>query len=197
MIMLATLVGAHNAKGGMLHTGGMGFENASPRYDMMGFEEGSLTGFNVERSGDYTQSHEYKTKVAKGQNPYPASEPWNNSIVQENTGEMLVAHSNKNPFQFKAWSTCSTNPLYSCSGLLHQVEDAVKDPKQLGLIIGVDPYINETNQYADYFVPDLAQYEQWESARQWGSELMGSVVSFPILTPRTDKTAAGEHICLE
>ncbi len=35
MIMLATLVGAHNAKGGMLHTGSMGYENTSPLYDLM------------------------------------------------------------------------------------------------------------------------------------------------------------------
>ena len=197
MVMLATLVGAHNAKGGMLHTGSMGFENSSPLYDMMGFEEASLTGFNAERSGDYATSHEYKEKVKKGINPYPANEPWNATITQENTGEMLVAHSNKNPFQFKAWISWATNPMYSCSGLLHQVVDSVTDPKQLGLIIAADPYLNETNMYADYFVPDLAQYEQWGHARQWGSELIGDVVSFPIITPRTEQNKQGEHICME
>ena len=197
MIMLATLVGAHNAKGGMLHTGSMGFENSSPLYDMMAFEHAHVSGFNVERSGDYRQSNEYKDKVSKGVNPFPSDHPWNETFVQDNAGELLVAHANANPFQFKAWIAWANNPLYACSGLKDQVEESIKDPKQLGLIIASDPYINETNIYADYFVPDLAQYEQWGASRQWGSELMGDVVSFPIITPRTPLNAEGNQVCME
>lgn len=197
MIMLATLVGAHNAKGGMLHTGSMGYENTSPLYDMMGFEHAHLSGFNAERSGDYRQSNEYKTKVEKGVNPFPSDSPWNETFVQENAGEMLVAHANGNPFKFKAWITWANNPIYACSGLKDQVEESIADPKQLGLIIASDPYFNETNIYADYFVPDLAQYEQWGASRQWGSELMGDVVSFPIIIPRTPVNADGKQVCME
>lgn len=197
MIMLATLVGAHNAKGGMLHTGSMGFENTSPLYDMMAFEHAHVSGFNAERSGDYRQSNEYKEKVAKNINPFPSDSPWNETFVQDNAGELLVAHANGNPFKFKAWIVWANNPLYACSGLKDQVEDSIKDPKQLGLIIASDPYFNETNIYADYFVPDLAQYEQWGASRQWGSELMGDVVSFPIISPRTPINADGNQVCME
>ena len=197
MIMLATLVGAHNAKGGMLHTGSMGYDNESPLYDLTAFNTIEPEGFNTERSGEYAQSDEYKQKVAKGINPYPANQAWTNTITQENTGELLIAHANKNPFQFKAWITWSNNPLYACSGLKDQVEASIQDPKQLGLIIAVDPFINETNINADYFVPDLVQYEQWDSARQWGSELMGSVVSTPVVTPKTVKTKSGNHVSME
>ncbi|WP_428775458.1 tetrathionate reductase subunit A [Vibrio sp.] len=197
MIMLATLVGAHNAKGGMLHTGGVGYENTSPLYDLMAFEHASLSGFNAERSGDYRQSHEYQEKVRTGVNPFPSEQPWNETFVQDNAGELLVAHANANPFQFKAWIAWANNPLYACSGLKDQVEDSIRDPKQLGLIIATDPYFNETNVYADYFVPDLAQYEQWGASRQWGSELMGDVVSFPIIEPRTPLNAEGNRVCME
>ncbi len=197
MIMLATLMGAHNAKGGMLHTGSMGFENTSPLYDMMAFEHAHLSGFNAERSGDYRQSNEYKEKVAKGINPFPSELPWNETYIQDNAGELLIAHANGNPFKFKAWIAWANNPLYACSGLQDQVEESIRDPKQLGLIIAADPYFNETNINADYFVPDLAQYEQWGASRQWGSELMGDVVSFPIITPRTPLNAEGNRICME
>lgn len=197
MIMLATLVGAHNAKGGMLHTGSMGYENTSPLYDLMAFEHAHLDGFNVERSGDYRQSHEYQEKVRKGESPFPSDHPWNETFIQDNAGELLVAHANANPFQFKAWIAWANNPLYACSGLKDQVEDSIKDPKQLPLIIASDPYFNETNVYADYFVPDLAQYEQWGASRQWGSELMGDVVSFPIVEPRTPLNGEGKRVCME
>jgi anaerobic selenocysteine-containing dehydrogenase len=197
MIMLGTLVGAHNAKGGMLHTGSVGYENTSPLYDLMAFEHAHLDGFNAERSGDYRQSHEYQEKVRRGENPFPSEHPWNETFVQDNAGELLVAHANANPFQFKAWFAWANNPLYACSGLKDQVEDSIRDPKQLGLIIASDPYFNETNVYADYFVPDLAQYEQWGASRQWGSELMGDVVSFPIIEPRTPLNASGNRVCME
>ncbi|WP_375750443.1 molybdopterin dinucleotide binding domain-containing protein [Vibrio sp. HN007] len=197
MIMLATLVGAHNAKGGMLHTGSMGYENTSPLYDLMAFEHSHLEGFNAERSGDYRQSHEYQEKVRKEENPFPSEHPWNETFIQDNAGELLVAHANANPFQFKAWIAWANNPLYACSGLKDQVEESIRDPKQLGLIIASDPYFNETNVYADYFVPDLAQYEQWGASRQWGSELMGDVVSFPIIEPRTPLNSDGNRVCME
>ncbi|WCE30070.1 tetrathionate reductase subunit A [Vibrio sp. SCSIO 43137] len=197
MIMLATLVAAHNAKGGMLHTGSMGYENSSPLYDMMAFEHSHLSGFNAERSGDYRQSNEYKEKLAKGVEPFPSDQPWNETFIQDNAGELLVAHANGNPFHFKAWIAWANNPLYACSGLADQVVESIKDPKKLGLMIATDPYFSETNIYADYFVPDLAQYEQWGASRQWGSELMGDVVSFPVITPRTPLNKEGNRICME
>ncbi|MFQ6372267.1 molybdopterin-dependent oxidoreductase [Shewanella sp. YIC-542] len=202
LIMLATMVGAHNAKGGMHHMSGCGFAVMydifdGPLYNLNDFEQAEPEGFNAERSGNYEESDEYRQKVAKGIDPYPSNQPWNNTIVQENSGEMLVAHANANPFQFKAWINWSTNPIYNCSGLGDQVIDAIKDPKQLGLIIGIDPYINETNVYADYLVPDSLQYEQWALSRMWGSEYIGDVACVPVVEPRTAKTQEGHHVNME
>ncbi|WP_298443967.1 molybdopterin-dependent oxidoreductase [uncultured Ferrimonas sp.] len=200
--MLATMVGAHNAKGGLNHMTGVGFGLMydifdGPLYKLNDFQHVAPEGFNAERSGDYEQSQEYKAKLARGENPYPANQPWNNTFVQENSGEMLVAHANANPFQFKAWFIWSTNPIYNCSGLEDQVVDSIADPKQLGLIIGIDPYINETNVYADYLVPDLLQYEQWMYSRMWGSEYVGDVASVSVIEPKTVKDANGNPVCME
>ena len=202
MILLGTMVGAHNAKGGMFHMGGCGLDAIyeiwdGPLFKLNEFEKTEPVGFPAERSGNYEESDEYKKKVAAGQNPYPSNEPWNSTIVQENSGEMLVAHANANPFQFKAWINWSTNPFYNCAGLESQVKASVVDPKQLGLIIGIDPYINETNVYADYIVPDLLQYEQWMLCRMWGSELVGSVACVPVVEPRTVKNKKGQHVSME
>lgn len=202
MIILATLVGAHNAKGGMLHMGGCGYESlfdveGGPLFDLNVPEPTPVEGVNAERSGNYEESHEYAARVKAGLNPYPAEQPWNNTFVQNNSGEMLVAHTNANPYTFKAWINWATNPLYNCAGLAEQVREAIADPHRLGLMIGIDPYINETNVYADYLIPDTLQYEQWMLCRLWGSELSGDVACFPVVEPQTGKTAAGHTICME
>lgn len=202
-IILLSLMGAHNAKGGVIHMNGVSYADMygiynEPLYDFDAFEKVEPEGFLAERSGVYEKSNEYKEKVASGKNPYPANEAWTATIVQENSGEQLIAHANKNPFQFKAWITWSTNPIYSCSGLAtKKVLDSIKDPKQLPLIIGIDPYINETNQYADYIVPDTVQYEEYACTRMWGSELTSSIVCMPAVEPKTAKNKEGNHICME
>jgi len=201
-MMLGTMVAAHNAKGGMFHMNGVGFSmwydiQAEPLYNLMDFEHAKEEGFPAERSGSYEDSNEYKVKVEKGLNPYPAEQAWTSTITQHNAGEQLIAHANANPFQFKVWINWSTNPLYNCSGLKDQVIDSILDPKQLGLIIAVDPYINETNINADYFIPDGVQYEQWENARMWGSEYIGDVACAPITEPQMVKSAEGNHVCME
>lgn len=200
--MLNTLVGAHNAKGGLLHMGSVGFAsmydtNMEPLYNLMDFKEAHASGFPAERSGNYEESNEYKEKVKKGLNPYPANQAWTTTITQENTGEALIAHANANPFQFKAWISWSTNPLYNCSGLEDQVIDSIKDPKQLPLFIAIDPYINETNQYADYIIPDTVQYEEWAISRLWGSEYVADVACVPVVETKTEKNSKNKHVCME
>lgn len=199
---LGTMVAAHNAKGGMFHMNGVGFGSmydiqSEPLYNLMDFEHAKEEGFPAERSGTYEDSHEYKEKVAKGINPYPADQAWTTTYTQENSGEHLIAHANKNPFNFKVWINWATNPLYNCSGLQDQVIASILDPKQLGLMIAIDPYINETNINADYFIPDGVQYEQWENARMWGSEYIGDVACAPITEPQMVKSSEGNSVCME
>lgn len=200
--ILNSLVGAHNAKGGLHHMGGVGFASMydtskEPLYNLMAFEHAHTSGFPAERSGDYEQSYEYKQKVAKGIDPYPANEAWTTTYTQENSGEALIAHANGSPFNFKAWISWSTNPLYNCSGLKPQVIESIKDVKKLPLFIAIDPYINETNIYADYIIPDTVQYEEWANARMWGSEYIADVACVPVVEPKTMKNEKNQHVCME
>lgn len=200
--MLNTMVGAHNAKGGLHHMGSMGFAsmydtNMEPLYNLMAFDHAKTSGFPAERSGNYEESNEYKQKVASGKNPYPANQAWTTTYTQENTGEALIAHANGNPFNFKAWISWSTNPLYNCSGLKDQVLDSITDTKKLPLFIAIDPFINETNIYADYIIPDTVQYEEWSCARMWGSEYIADVACVPIIEPKTVRNDNNQHVCME
>ena len=203
MGILGTMVAAHNAKGGMNYgtgsmMGGKYKVTQSPLYNLMDFEQAKIVGTNAERFGKYEQSHEYLEKVQQGLPPYPANEPWivtNRAIGH--SGAFLVAHANESPYHFKAWINWSANPFYGCPGLQNQVKESVRDPKKLGLFVAVDAYINETNQFADYFVPDLVQYEQWSMARMGASLVKGESACAPIVESQTVKTASGQPVCME
>lgn len=200
--LLNTIAGSHNAKGGVFHLNGVGMSSMyeiykAPLYDFYDFEKVTPSGFMAERSGNYELSDEFKQKVKKGINPYPAEFAWTTTYTQKNTGEALIAHANENPYTFKAWISWSNNPIYNCSGLKNEVLKSIKDPKKLPLFIGVDPYINETNIYADYIVPDTLQYEEYASSRMWGSEYIGDVTCVPLCESKTQKNANNKSICME
>ena len=203
MGILGTMVACHNAKGGIIYGAGgmMGGKykvTKSPLYNLMDFEQAKITGINAERYGKYEESHEYKEKARQGLPVYPSNDRWlvGNWPISH-SGAFLTAHANSSPYQFKAWINWAANPFYGCPGLQSQVEKSVKDPKQLGLIIAADAYINETNQFADYFVPDLVQYEQWSMARMGASLVKGESACAPIIESRTVKTADNKTVCME
>ncbi|WP_252176179.1 molybdopterin-dependent oxidoreductase [Endozoicomonas sp. 4G] len=201
--LLGTMVGAHNAKGGMNYSAGSAFSGtydiySSPLYDLNGFEHTPVEGLSTERAADYEQSHEYREKIRKGLPPYPADSSWlPTKAAPLNSASYLISHANSNPFQFKAWINWSTNPMYGAAGLAGQVTDTIKDPKQLGLIIGVDVFINETNQYADYFVPDLSQYEQWSMSRMGSSRVRGQSACAPAIDSKNVKNQKNQTVCME
>lgn len=90
------------------------------------------------------------------------------------------------------------NPIYGVPGLKTLLEEKLKDPKQLGLIISVDAFINETTALSDYIVPDTVTYESWGMAVPWHDVPVKTVTArWPIVEARTDKTADGRSICLE
>ncbi|MGM3083802.1 hypothetical protein ACS2UT_26995, partial [Bacillus cereus group sp. BC311] len=74
----------------------------------------------------------------------------------------------------------------------------LKDPKQLGLIVSVDAFINETTALSDYIVPDTVTYESWGMATPWHDVPVKTVTArWPIVEARTEKTTDGRSICLE
>ncbi len=196
--ILNTLAGSHDAKGGAIYANGPigGMEGI---YDLATIKGGvSIDGVvNACRDGAYESSTEYKQKLAKGENPYPASTPWHELLPVYNAGEQWTSHANADPYQAKALIAWRNNFLYSAASIGQDVVASVADPKRLPLIVAIDCSMNETNRYADYFIPDRVFLEEYAADRMWGSQMLGVVTASPLVTPRTEKNAKGQHICME
>ena len=88
---LNTLIGAHDAKGGAIYGNGAywGFEG---NYNLGGFdgEEDTSEVINVCRAGAYEGSTEYQQKLARGDNPYPASDMWHNLVCTSRRHQGII-----------------------------------------------------------------------------------------------------------
>ncbi|GAD79419.1 tetrathionate reductase subunit A [Vibrio ezurae] len=200
IIMLNALVGNINMKGGaMAKPGGYPTSAAGPRYDFTKFEgKVKPKGVFLSRSKfPYEKSSEYKRRVAAGESPYPTRAPWYPFSAPLLT-EHLSAAIDGYPYRLKAWINHIANPLYGVPGLKGLLEDNLKDPKQLGLIVSIDAFINETTALSDYIVPDTVTYESWGMAFPWHDVPVKTVTArWPVVEARTEKTADGRSICLE
>jgi tetrathionate reductase subunit A len=200
LVTLNALIGNLHWKGGTFQGGG-GFadDGAGPRYDLANFE-GKQTprGLALGRNNlPYERSAEFRRKREAGQNPYPAQKPWYWNAPQLAT-EWLGSALDGYPYPLKALFLWNTNPIYGIPGLRAQVDEALRDPKRLPLIVAIDPFINETTAYADYIVPDSLLYESWGWAAPWaGVPQRTSTARWPVVEPRLAKTEAGEPIGME
>lgn len=200
ILMLNALIGNINMKGGaMAKAGGYPTSTAGPRYDFTQFEgQVAPKGVFLSRSKfPYQKTSEYKRRVAAGESPYPTRAPWYPFAAPLLT-EHLSAAIDGYPYRVKAWINHMANPIYGIPGLKTLLEDKLKDPKQLGLIISVDAFINETTALSDYIVPDTVTYESWGMTTPWHGVPVKTVTTrWPVVDARTEKTADGRSICLE
>lgn len=200
IVMLNALVGNMNVKGGTSIGGGRYKEIApGPRYNLKKFPGMvKAKGLGLGRNGlPYEKSTEFKRKKARGENPYPSQEPWY-PVSPTLTSEFLSSALNGYPYSLKALILWSSNPLYGVAGLESQVKEKLADPKALPLIVSVDPFINESNVYADYIVPDSVLYESWGWASAWGANLTKvSTARWPVVDPAQARNAAGQIIDME
>ena len=200
LLTLNVLIGNMNYKGGMHVNGGKYADYApGPRYDFTKFDgmvqpKGIMIG---RAKRPYESSTEYKERVARGENPYPASRPWYPFAGGQAT-EMLISALNADPYPLKAWISNMTNPVYGITGFRQLLLDKLKDPKVLPLFIAVDAFINETTAMADYIVPDTHNFESWGFGSAWaGVPFKTSTARWPIVEPRVDKDAKGRPISME
>lgn len=200
ILMLNALIGNINMKGGaMAKAGGYPTSAAGPRYNFAKFAgKVKPKGIFLSRSKfPYQKTSEYKRKVAAGQSPYPTRSPWY-PISAPLLTEHLSAAIDGYPYRAKAWINHMANPLYGIPGLNNLLGEKLKDPKQLGLIISIDAFINETTSLSDYIVPDTVTYESWGMATPWhGVPTKAVTARWPIVEPLTEKTADGRSINLE
>ncbi|OZC34770.1 tetrathionate reductase subunit A [Marinobacter vinifirmus] len=198
--MLNVLAGSFNHKGGVAKGGGsFNGVGKGPRYDLADFPgKVGPKGIFLSRSRfPYEKSSEYKRKVASGQSPYPAEGPWR-KLAPPILTEHLMSGLDGYPYRIKAMIGAMANPLYGQAGLTSVIEEKLKDPKNIGLFVAVDGFINETNRFADYIVPDSVMYEVWGFTGAWSGTLTKMTTAcWPVVEPRQVKTAAGEPVSLD
>ena len=198
--MLNTLVGSFNQKGGAIKSpGGFNGTGAGPRYDLEGFPgKRAPKGVFLSRSKfPYEKSSEFKRKVAAGESPYPARAPWR-LLAPPALTEHIASGLDGYPYPLKAVIGCMANPMYGQAGLSSIIAQRIQDPKRLGLYVAVDGFINETNRYADYLVPDSVMYEVWGFTGSWnGTSTKMTTACWPVVEPRQQKTAEGEPVSLD
>lgn len=200
MQMLNVLAGNHNRKGGSAAGGGQfNGVGTGPRYDLANFpgKRGPKGVFLSRSRFPYEKSSEYQRKVAAGENPYPARAPWR-SLAPPTLTEHLPSALDGYPYPIKAVIGCMANPIYGQAGLEGLIADKLKDPKRLGLFVAVDGFLNETNRYADYIVPDSVMYEVWGFTGAWKGTLgKMTTACWPVVEPRQQKTEDGEPVSME
>jgi tetrathionate reductase subunit A len=198
LMSINALLGNINWKGGFVANGG-GFreDGDGPRYNLDTFPGMVKTsGTPLGRNVQYEKTSEFVARKAAGK-PYPATAPWFPNAPGLTT-ELLAGGMAGYPYTLKALILWSSNPLYGIPGLQNKIARDLADPAKLPLIISVDPFINESNAYADYIVSDSLMYESWGWVAPWNgvpTKSMGA--RWPVVEPKADKTLDGRSIGME
>jgi len=201
IILLNALVGSVNKKGGMSKSAG-GFQaiSSGPKYNLLKIPgQPKIKGIKISKEkGKYEDTLEYKEKVARGENPYPAKEPWF-PIADSMMHEVIPNTIKGDPYRAKILLMHQANPLYTTPGLYNkETIQGLKNPENLPLFIAIDVVMGETSAYADYIIPDTVFYESWGLPSVWnGMVNKVSAVRWPVVNPRTPKLADGRHINAE
>ena len=199
--VLVSLVGSSGKKGGVIPR----------RYSYKGLTDGARynlstiegkpanKALSLSRAGiRYEDTDEYKSKVAKGENPYPSRLPWH-PIGSGSDNQMLFSMINKYPYDVKIFMNWMANPLLALPAAARKdVIDALKDPAVVPLFISVDCYMGETTALADYIVPDTTPYESWGLANIEGNfSGKGTTLRWPVVEPASMKLDDGRHASYE
>ncbi len=200
ILMLNALIGSVNQRGGTTIKGGTFPEfKPGPRYNLVKFPgKVKPKGVFLSRSRfPYEKTSEYKRRVAAGESPYPTKHPWY-AISPPLLNEHFVGAFSGYPYKLKAFISHMSNPVYGTPGMKAAMEEKLKDPKEIPLQIGIDAFINETNVYSDYLVPDSVSYESWGWAGVWaGVTTKVSTARWPVVEPAQDKSAEGHPITMD
>jgi tetrathionate reductase subunit A len=154
------------------------------------------SGTPLGRNVPYERTTEFAVRKAEGK-PYPATAPWFPNAPGLTT-ELLPGAMAGYPYGLKALVLWSSNPLYGIPGLRARIGKDLADPKKIPLIVSIDPFINESNAYADYIVPDSLMYESWGWVAPWnGVPTKATGARWPVIEPKAGKTPEGCPISME
>lgn len=197
VMMLGAMIGNLNYKGGMSSGGGAYKDFVGKQYNLFAYKgKVKVHGARMDRTRrPYEGTNEYKDKVAKGENPYPAKDTWypfTNALESE-----FITNSFKGyPYKMDALISFNSNFIYGTAGGETQIKELIKDPKKaVPLFIAIDPFINESSIYADYIIPDSVMYETWGVVHAWAAyQTKINTLRFPAVKPRQDTFKNGEPI---
>jgi len=198
VLLLNLLVGNLNWTGG-LTVGGGSFGYKKGHYQVLDIKTDTpAQGVMLSREEfQYEDSTEYKTRKAKGENPYPAKRPWF-PLSFEMYSELLPSAVQRYPYGVDILVWHMATPFYSTPGQGNEeLIEAVKDPKNIPLIIASDIVVGDTSMFADYIIPDSSFLERWCHIGTLPTTLTkGTGVRWPVVE-LTEKTPDGRRMCLE
>ena len=199
IMMLGAMVGNLNYKGGTSAGGGRYKDFNGAKYNLVAYKgKVKPKGYKIDKTGvAYEKTAEYKEKVAQGKNPYPAKDTWY-PFTNALESEIVTNSANEYPYKLKALISWNANFVYGQSGM-QNIKSLMKDPnRSIPLIIAIDPFINETSQYADYIIPDSVIYETWGVTSAWaGYQTKINTLRFPTIKPKQASFKNGEPICMD
>lgn len=200
IMMLGAMVGNLNYQGGMSAGGGKYKDWNGAKYNLVGFPgKVESRGYRVDRARmAYEKTTEYATKLANGENPYPARDAWY-PLTNALESEVIFNSAKGYPYKLEALITWNANFIYGQSGGSAELEALLKDPKKaVPLFIAIDPFINETSRFADYIVPDSVMYETWGVVSPWaGYQTKANNVRFPTVAAPQVAFSNGEPVTMD
>ncbi|WP_331775314.1 molybdopterin dinucleotide binding domain-containing protein [Sulfurospirillum sp. 1612] len=197
VMMLGAMIGNLNYKGGMSSGGGAYKDFVGSQYNLYAYKgKVKLRGARMDRARrPYESTNEYKEKVAKGENPYPAKDNWF-PFTNALESEFITSSFKGYPYKMDALITFNSNFMYGTPGGENHIKELIKDPKKaVPLFVAIDPFINESSVYADYIIPDSVLYETWGVVHAWAAyQTKINTLRFPAVKPRQATFKNGEPI---
>ncbi len=196
IMMLGAMIGNLNYKGGMSAGGGAYKDFVGKRYNLFAYKgKTKIHATRIDKTRmAYEKTNEFKNKVAKGQNPYPAKDTWY-PFTNALESEVILNSAKGYPYKLDVLMTSSSNVIYGTSGSNAKVKELLADPKNIPLFVAIDPFINETTKYADYIVPDSVLFETWGVVHAWaGYQTKVNTLRFPVVKPKQATFKNGEPI---
>lgn len=198
--VLKALVGSNGMSGGSFSiSGSPTVEGKGARYDLSnpkGVPSVSLkNAVQLARCGTaFEATDEYKERMAAGEeNPAPKL-PWF-PMASQSDSQALMGAINQYPYQCKIMMTWMCNVLQGTPGAMRDVViERLCDPAVIPLHIVCDIVMGEMAQYADYFVPDVSQFESFGLPT---ANLYGCAVRYEGVTPPVTRLDDERFVCWE
>lgn len=191
LYLLSALVGSWNMKGGMQQTPESHATFArGPRYNLSTVEGAPRRlGVPLCRSlMPYEYTSEYKEKLQKGENPYPARLPWY-PLASNIDNQAVYSMMNGYPYKPKILMNWMANLFFSTPGAAkEEIVELFKNPDTVPLIISVDSDMREVSHIADYVIPDTTPYESWGLVEVYGyTGITTTTVRWPVVKPAIEE----------